>query len=243
MSVKEKKERLSTVPDFSLSFLLPKYWLVWFGLLLFYFLSWMPVKILDAFANKLGELTAKKNKKRFNIARTNLSLCFPDKAALEVNDMVLAHFRAQARAIIQYGLLWWHPTALLKKHIEVVGLEQVEAVKEKGDTVILNFPTYPNGFPSEIMEEFEKRAGVKTIGNYPQSGTIILDELGEEHLKTGHPIVYTSADSVFQIAKIAKSKVEKSAKTVLHQIIGVANFLDDEEESPHRPQSANRRRA
>jgi len=62
------------------------------------------------------------------------------------------------------------------------------------------FPTYPNGFPKEVIEEFEKRIGRKTIGNFPCSGTEILKILGEEHLRTGYPIVYTSADSVFQIA-------------------------------------------
>lgn len=62
------------------------------------------------------------------------------------------------------------------------------------------FPTYPNGFPKEIMDAFEKQIGTKTLGNCVASGTAILDELGEEHMKTGYPIVYTSADSVFQIA-------------------------------------------
>ncbi|MCF6097744.1 phosphopentomutase [Thermovorax subterraneus] len=62
------------------------------------------------------------------------------------------------------------------------------------------FPVYPNGFPPEVVEEFERRIGTKTLGNRPASGTQIINELGEEHLKTGYPIVYTSADSVFQIA-------------------------------------------
>ncbi|PMQ02211.1 MAG: phosphopentomutase [Dictyoglomus sp. NZ13-RE01] len=62
------------------------------------------------------------------------------------------------------------------------------------------FPVYPNGFPREIIEEFEKRIGRKTLGNIPASGTEIIQKLGEEHIKTGYPIVYTSADSVFQIA-------------------------------------------
>ena len=62
------------------------------------------------------------------------------------------------------------------------------------------FPTYPNGFPKEIMDAFEERIGTKTLGNCTASGTAILDDLGEEHMKTGYPIVYTSADSVFQIA-------------------------------------------
>jgi phosphopentomutase len=62
------------------------------------------------------------------------------------------------------------------------------------------FPTYPDGFPTDIITEFERRIGRTTLGNYPASGTVILQQLGEEHMKTGQPIVYTSADSVFQIA-------------------------------------------
>jgi phosphopentomutase len=62
------------------------------------------------------------------------------------------------------------------------------------------FRTYPNGFPPEIINEFERRIGRKTLGNKAASGTVILDELGEEHMRTGAPIVYTSADSVFQVA-------------------------------------------
>ena len=69
-----------------------------------------------------------------------------------------------------------------------------------GVTLTKAFPTYPNGFPREVIDAFEKAIGRKTLGNYASSGTVILDELGEEHLKTGYPIVYTSADSVFQIA-------------------------------------------
>lgn len=62
------------------------------------------------------------------------------------------------------------------------------------------FPTYPNGFPQEIIEKFEEAIGKKILANYPASGTEIINKLGDEHLKTGCPIIYTSADSVFQIA-------------------------------------------
>ncbi|NLY81416.1 MAG: phosphopentomutase [Clostridiales bacterium] len=62
------------------------------------------------------------------------------------------------------------------------------------------FKTYPEGFPKKFMDKFEKAIGVKTIGNYPASGTEIIEDLGPEHEKTGKPIVYTSADSVLQIA-------------------------------------------
>lgn len=69
-----------------------------------------------------------------------------------------------------------------------------------GVTLPKAFPTFPDGFPREVITAFEEAIGRKTLGNYASSGTVILDELGEEHLKTGFPIVYTSADSVFQIA-------------------------------------------
>jgi phosphopentomutase len=62
------------------------------------------------------------------------------------------------------------------------------------------FPVFPDGFPDDMMAEFERRIGRGTLGNKAASGTAIIDEFGEEHVKTGKPIVYTSADSVFQIA-------------------------------------------
>jgi len=62
------------------------------------------------------------------------------------------------------------------------------------------FPVYPHGFPAEIIAAFEKQIGRQTLGNKPASGTEIIKELGEEHVRTGKPIVYTSGDSVFQIA-------------------------------------------
>ncbi len=74
-------------------------------------------------------------------------------------------------------------------HWEIAGLTQREP-----------FPTYPNGFPPEVIEAFERETGMGTIGNKVASGTAILNELGAEHLRTGKLIIYTSADSVFQVA-------------------------------------------
>lgn len=62
------------------------------------------------------------------------------------------------------------------------------------------FPTYPNGFPEELIDTFREVTGKEVLGNCVASGTAIIAELGEEHIRTGKPIVYTSADSVFQIA-------------------------------------------
>lgn len=61
-------------------------------------------------------------------------------------------------------------------------------------------PTYPGGFPQDLIDEYERCIGRKTLGNKAVSGTAVIEELGEEHMSTGSPIVYTSADSVFQVA-------------------------------------------
>lgn len=61
-------------------------------------------------------------------------------------------------------------------------------------------PTYPHGFPPDLVARFEEAIGRGTLGNKPASGTAIIEELGEEHMRTGKPILYTSADSVFQLA-------------------------------------------
>src|SRR5512145_742128 len=62
------------------------------------------------------------------------------------------------------------------------------------------FPTYPDGFPPELIKEFERRTGRGVLGNVAASGTAIIDRFGAEHVRTGRLIVYTSADSVFQVA-------------------------------------------
>jgi phosphopentomutase len=74
-------------------------------------------------------------------------------------------------------------------HWEMVGMQLAHA-----------FPTYPRGFPPDVMDAFTRETGLGWLGNRPASGTVIIQELGDEHVRTGKPIVYTSADSVFQIA-------------------------------------------
>src|SRR6266849_5095738 len=89
------------------------------------------------------------------------------------------------------------------------------------------FPVYKNGFPLDVIAEFERLIGRKTIGNKPASGTEIIKELGEEHVRTGKPIVYTSGDSVFQIA--AHEDVIPIAE--LYRMCEIARELLD---GPHR---------
>ena len=89
------------------------------------------------------------------------------------------------------------------------------------------FPVYKHGFPPELIAEFERQIGRKTLGNKPASGTEIIKELGEEHVRTGKPIVYTSGDSVFQIA--AHEDVIPIAE--LYRMCEIARKLLD---GPHR---------
>jgi phosphopentomutase len=95
-------------------------------------------------------------------------------------------------------------------HWEIAGLVSPEPL-----------PTYPNGFPSELIAEYERRIGRETLGNYPASGTVIIEELGPEHIRTGHPIVYTSADSVFQVA----AHEEVIPIEELYRICGIAREM------------------
>lgn len=89
------------------------------------------------------------------------------------------------------------------------------------------FPVYHHGFPAELIAEFERRIGRRTLGNKPASGTEIIKELGEEHVRTGFPIVYTSGDSVFQIA--AHEDVTPIAE--LYRMCEIARKLLD---GPHK---------
>jgi phosphopentomutase len=85
------------------------------------------------------------------------------------------------------------------------------------------FPVYPHGFPKELIAEYERLIGRRTLGNKPASGTEIIKELGEEHVRTGFPIVYTSGDSVFQVA--AHEEVIPIAE--LYRICEIARKLLD----------------
>ena len=83
------------------------------------------------------------------------------------------------------------------------------------------FKTYPNGFPQDFMEAYQKAIGMECLGNYPASGTEIIEVLGDEHEATGKPIVYTSADSVFQIAM----NVDKFGLDTLYHYCEVARKM------------------
>ena len=132
----------------------------------------------DEGSNTLGHVLEAQNPKLPNLTRLGLLHTLPEPGAKETPASAYGRM-----AEISAG------KDTTTGHWEMMGL----IVKDP-------FRTYPNGFPREVIAEYERRIGRKTIGNKAASGTVILDELGEEHMRTGYPIVYTSADSVFQVA-------------------------------------------
>ncbi|EGD52709.1 phosphopentomutase [Thermoanaerobacter ethanolicus JW 200] len=137
-------------------------------------------KFGDEGSNTLGHVTEKTGIELPNMGKLGLGNIIPLKSVPE-----------NPNAVGGYGKMAEKSAGkdTTTGHWEIAGL-----ITEKP------FPTYPHGFPEEIIKEFEKRIGRKVLGNKPASGTEIIKELGEEHVKTGYPIVYTSADSVFQVA-------------------------------------------
>ena len=123
---------------------------------------------------------------------------------------VLESQHPQLPTLTRLGLLHTLPTPATTEHAAAAYGRMAERSAGKDTTtghwemmgliVADPFRTYPDGFPREVIEEYERRIGRRTLGNKPASGTVILDELGEEHMRTGAPIVYTSGDSVFQVA-------------------------------------------
>ena len=127
-----------------------------------------------------------------NVARAVRGLALPNLEALGLGCCApLEGVRPVARPTAAHGTA--EPVSAGKDsttgHWELCGL-----------VLATPFPTYPNGFPGPVIDEFARRTGRGVLGNIPASGTKVLDQFGDEHRRTGKWIVYTSADSVFQVA-------------------------------------------
>jgi len=122
---------------FCLSLLRPRYWLTWAGLVLFFIITLLPLSLIDKLGCRLGLFVARKNKKRFNIATTNLSLCFPEMPAAEIEQMAVKHFQAQFRSVLHYFILWWRPISLVRKKIVKTGFEQIDDYQKQGKNIIV----------------------------------------------------------------------------------------------------------
>jgi len=134
MSIKESNiERYR----FRQALLHPRYWLTWIGLAAYFVFTLLPMSVIDRVGIWLGNVAASKNKKRFNIVKTNLSLCFSDKPPDEIEAMVYEHFQAQFRSLLHYYILWWRPRTVVNKKVHTEGLEQIDYYHQQGKQVIV----------------------------------------------------------------------------------------------------------
>ena len=122
---------------FRLSLLHPRHWMIWLALGVFFVLTLLPMSVIDWLGCRLGKLAAEKNKKRFNIVKTNLTLCFADKADAEIEQMVVKNFQAQFRSLLHYYILWWRPTFFVRKKIHKTGFDQISHYQHQGKNIII----------------------------------------------------------------------------------------------------------
>ncbi len=122
---------------FRLSFLHPRYWLTWLGLGVFFILALLPMPVIDWLGCRLGDFAASKNKKRLNIVKTNLSLCFPDAGDADIEQMVEKFYQAHYRSLLHYTVLWWRPEVMVKKMIRTTGFDQIVDYQQQGKKIII----------------------------------------------------------------------------------------------------------
>ncbi|MFC3094447.1 LpxL/LpxP family Kdo(2)-lipid IV(A) lauroyl/palmitoleoyl acyltransferase [Alteromonas sediminis] len=124
-----------TPPSFQWSFLLPKYWPVWIGAGLLYLLTWLPFSFILRLGNGVGWLLTKVAKKRVQVARRNLELCYPQWSNEQREIVLKKHLGRAGMAVFETAIGWWWPTWRIKKHFEIEGFEHAEAILKQGNGV------------------------------------------------------------------------------------------------------------
>jgi lauroyl-KDO2-lipid IV(A) myristoyltransferase len=122
---------------FRLKLLYPRYWPTWIGLGVFFIVTLLPMVFIDWLGCRLGSIAATKNKKRFNIVKTNLSLCFPDRDNSELEKMVVKSFQAQFQSLLHYFILWWRRESTVRKKIQTTGFDQISHYQQQGKRIII----------------------------------------------------------------------------------------------------------
>ncbi|MBL0710564.1 MAG: LpxL/LpxP family Kdo(2)-lipid IV(A) lauroyl/palmitoleoyl acyltransferase [Colwellia sp.] len=128
-------------PDFKLSFLLPKYWLTWLGVLVLYSISWLPYKWQLSLGRFLGRLlyntSYKIGSKRKHIANVNLKLCFPEMSEQERQRILKKNFENTGIALFETGMGWWWPNWRVNRKVKVTGIEHIEKAQREGKGILL----------------------------------------------------------------------------------------------------------
>ncbi|GEB70712.1 MULTISPECIES: LpxL/LpxP family Kdo(2)-lipid IV(A) lauroyl/palmitoleoyl acyltransferase [Pseudoalteromonas] len=132
-----------TSSPFKISFLGPRYWLTWIGVLFLYVISWLPQKLQLGLGKLLGRLVHKFMKRRRHIAEVNIKLCFPDMSEAEQKKLVLKNMENTGIAMVETGMAWWWPQWRVKNvYGSIKGLEHFERVQASGKGVLLLVPHF-----------------------------------------------------------------------------------------------------
>jgi len=132
-----------TSSPFKISFLGPRYWLTWIGVLFLYVISWLPQKLQLGLGKLLGRLVHKFMKRRRHIAEVNIKLCFPDMSEVEQKKLVLKNLENTGIAMVETGMAWWWPQWRVKNvYGSIKGLEHFERVQASGKGVLLLVPHF-----------------------------------------------------------------------------------------------------
>ncbi|MDH5611947.1 MAG: lipid A biosynthesis acyltransferase [Gammaproteobacteria bacterium] len=128
---------ISHIPAFRLSLLHPRNWFTWLGVIVMFFIAWLPAPVTSMLSHVLGIYGAAKNKKRYHIARVNLKLCYPNKNEAEIDVMLRTHFVEYVRAMLYYARLWFYPAFMLRRMILTEGFEQIEYYRKQNRNIIV----------------------------------------------------------------------------------------------------------
>jgi KDO2-lipid IV(A) lauroyltransferase len=123
-------------PGFEPAFFLPKYWLTWLSILILYSVSWLPYKAQRYLGKLLGKLLKVIAKKRYNVAKCNIELCFPELSKDQREVMLRANLENTGMAILETSMGWWWPSWRVNRKAEFEGFEHVEAILAKGKGVL-----------------------------------------------------------------------------------------------------------
>lgn len=139
MTDKSNKQQggLDYQPHFQLSFLAPKYWTTWVGVFLLWLLTFTPSKFRNGLARLLGLLTRQLGKKRYRIAKTNLSLCFPDKTEQQLEQLIRQFFYYQVRVMLDYAFLWFASKKRLRRLYHFKHAGELEGLRTLNHSVVL----------------------------------------------------------------------------------------------------------
>lgn len=124
-------------PNFTLHFLLPKFWLTWLGVIILYSISWLPFKLQLAMGRILGRLIFKLASKRKHVAITNLRLCFPKKNEQELQHILKMNFENTGIALFETGMGWWWPNWRVARKVKVTGSHHITKAQAQGNGVLV----------------------------------------------------------------------------------------------------------